>query len=228
MSDSYTGVDNLEVMQEAKNYNRYLLNTLLKFHRGAARTLDFGAGSGQFVIPMAEKVPSIVALEPDAMLRDIIRSKGIRAVSGVDEIPDQSLEYIYSLNVLEHIQDDAAALRDLHTKLAPQGTLLIYVPAFPVLYSSMDAKVGHIRRYTRATLESVVVAAGFRVRHAAYVDSLGYLATLLFKLIGNSDGTVNMTALKLYDRLAFPISRFLDLFTSRLLGKNLLLVAQRQ
>ena len=79
-------------------------------------------------------------------------------------MPDASFNYIYTLNVLEHIEDDAAALRSLHAKLTDGGKLLIYVPAFPVLYTSMDAKVGHVRRYTRDTLMTRVTAAGFQHR----------------------------------------------------------------
>jgi hypothetical protein len=72
-----------------------------------------------------------------------------------------------------------------------------------------------------------VLSAGFKVDRVAYVDSLGFLATLAFKHLGSKDGTVNRTALKTYDRLAFPLSRALDTLTQRWFGKNLLLLAHK-
>jgi SAM-dependent methyltransferase len=226
--EAYSGVDNLEVMQEAVNYNRYLLDTVRRHAPRAGKVLDFGAGGGQFAVPLAGLGMDITALEPDETLQRRLRAQGLRAVGSAQELPDGSFDYIYTLNVLEHIEDDASALRTLHTKLTPRGKLLIYVPAFPVLYTSMDAKVGHVRRYTRETLTSRVAAAGFHIERVAYADSVGFFATLLFKAIGSKDGSVNIGALKLYDRLIFPISRILDRATQRWFGKNLLLACTKQ
>jgi SAM-dependent methyltransferase len=225
--EAYTGVDNLEVMQEAVNYNRYLLNTVREHAPPRAKTIDFGAGTGQFAAPLADLGMNITAVEPDEFLQQRLRAKGIRVVGSASELHDGSFDYIYTLNVLEHIDDDADALRDLHDKLAPNGRLLIYVPAHPVLYTSMDAKVGHVRRYTRDILMSRAQAAGFRIDRIEHVDSIGFVATLLFKLIGNKDGNVSLGALKIYDRLVFPLSRALDLVTRRWFGKNLLLICTR-
>ena len=223
----YSGVDNLEVMQEAVNYNRYLLN-LVRHHAPAhGKVLDFGAGGGQFAAPLSALGLDITALEPDSGLQQRLRDQGLNAVGSTGEIRDESYDYIYTLNVLEHIDDDAAALRSLHSKLRPGGKLLIYVPAFQILYTSMDAKVGHVRRYTREMLSSRVRAAGFRIDRVAYADSLGFFASLLFKLIGNEDGTVSLGALKLYDRAIFPLSRALDLLAQRWFGKNLLLTCTK-
>lgn len=224
---AYTGVDNLEVMQEAVNYNRYLLDTVLEHAPAHARVLDFGAGGGQFAASLARLGMDITALEPDQLLQQRLRAQGLRAVGSTREVPDASLDYIYTLNVLEHIDDDVGALRSLHSKLIANGRLLIYVPAFPVLYTSMDAKVGHVRRYTRTMLIDSVRAAGFRIDRVVYADSIGYFATLAFKLIGNQDGNVSLGALKLYDRAIFPLSRALDLLARRWFGKNLLMICTK-
>lgn len=224
---AYTGVDNLEVMQEAVNYNRYLLDTVRRYAPVRAKVLDFGAGGGQFAVPLSKQGMDITALEPDHLLQQRLRSQGLRVAGSTEELPDASFDYIYTLNVLEHIEDDAAALRSLYEKLVPTGKLLIYVPAFQVLYTSMDAKVGHIRRYTRHSLMQRVSAAGFHIERIAYADSIGYFATLLFKLIGNKDGDVSMAALKLYDRAVFPLSRALDVLTQRWFGKNVLVVCRK-
>jgi SAM-dependent methyltransferase len=215
-------------MQEAVNYNRYLLDTVRNYAPPRARVLDFGAGGGQFAAPLSAMGLNITALEPDQLLQQRLRAQGLRAVGSTDELPDASLDYIYTLNVLEHIEDDEAALRSLYAKLSDNGKLLIYVPAFPVLYTSMDAKVRHIRRYTRDSLMSRVKAAGFHIEHVSYADSIGFFATLLFKWIGNKDGNVSIGALKLYDRAVFPLSRALDTLTGRWFGKNLLVTCSKR
>jgi SAM-dependent methyltransferase len=224
---AYSGLDNLEVMQEAVNYNRYLLDTVRRHAPRGGKVLDFGAGGGQFAVPLAQLGMDVTAVEPDETLQRRLRAHGLRAVGSAQELPDGSFDYIYTLNVLEHIEDDESALRTLHAKLTGRGKLLIYVPAFPLLYTSMDAKVGHVRRYTRRTLTSRAAAAGFRIERVAYADSVGFFATLLFKAIGNKDGSVSIGALKLYDRLVFPISRTLDLATQGWFGKNLLLACTK-
>ena len=224
-SDAYTGVDNLEVMQEAVNYNRYLLDAILEQTGANSHVLDFGAGTGQFALALRQRAVDVIAVEPDSALRNRLATHGVPAYASATELPASTFDLIYSLNVLEHIEDDARALRQLHTCLRPRGRLLVYVPAFMLLYTSMDAKVGHVRRYSRAGLRNVVSGAGFDIEHLGYVDSLGFPATLLFKLADRGGGQVNRTALKLYDRLVFPVSRALDLLMSRWFGKNLMLVA---
>ncbi|HET7923759.1 MAG TPA: class I SAM-dependent methyltransferase [Rhodanobacteraceae bacterium] len=223
----YTGVENLEVMREAENYNRYLQSLVERHAAGATRVIDFGAGSGTFAIPCAAAGFDLTAVEPDEHLRAMLAAARIRAVADVTALPDEGFQFAYTLNVLEHIEDDVGALRALRAKLVPRGCLLAYVPAFPVLTTSMDVRVRHIRRYTRATLRGSLEAAGFEIREMRYADSLGFAATLMFKALDDGRGGVNRSLLRLYDRLAFPVSRALDTLTHRWFGKNLLALAAK-
>jgi len=221
----YSGVENLEVMREAVNYNRYLLHMIRYHAAGAKRFIDFGAGSGTFAVPCTELGIDVTAVEPDHRLRALLRDYGVRVVADAVELPDSRFDYAYSLNVLEHIDDDVGALRTLRAKLVPGGRLFIYVPAFPSLYTSMDKKVGHVRRYTLATLRASVAGAGFEIERAYYADALGFVATLLFKTLDNGSGEVNRRLLRIYDRFVFPVSRALDSLTRRWFGKNAILIA---
>lgn len=225
---AYSGVENLEVMREAKNYNHHLLDLIRKHAPRGGRMVDFGAGGGTFALPIAALGFDVTAVEPDEFLRDRLQQSRLKVAADVGELDDHSFEYAYTLNVLEHIHDDVGALRHLHAKLIANGTLLIYVPAFPILYTSMDAKVGHVRRYTRSTLLAVVRSAGFAVERVAYVDSIGFFAALLFKMASNDSGDVNRFALKVYDRCVFPFSLVLDLVARHWFGKNLLLIARKK
>lgn len=223
----YTGADNLEVMEQAVNYNAFLIALI----RGAcapagSRWLDFGAGTGYFASHVnADATLLCVELDPD--LRARLTQRGLQTCADVAQLPADSVDAVYSLNVLEHIADDAAAVRELYRVLRPGGRLLIYVPAFELLYSAMDRKVGHLRRYRRHQLAAVLSEAGFRLERIAYADSLGFLAALAYRWIGSDDGTINLRALTLYDRAVFPLSRLLDRALQRYFGKNLFVIASK-
>ena len=224
---AYVGSENLEVMREAVNYNRYLLTTLRKHAPREGAILDFGAGNGEFARPMKALGYDVSAVEPDRALRQGLAESDISAAASASDLADGSFAFIYTLNVLEHIDDDAQAVRELQAKLMRGGTLLVYVPAFPVLYTSMDRKVGHVRRYTRSTLVRAISQAGLKTESVGYVDSLGFIATLFFKYFGGDSGGINRGMLRLYDRAVFPVSRACDALTGSWYGKNLLLIARK-
>lgn len=226
MSD-YSGTDNLEIMAEAVNYNDYLIRTVAARLQAGDQVLDFGAGIGLFAEAFARQGIAVRCLEPDRKQAAEIARKNLPVVESLESLDDESIDYVYSLNVLEHIEDDVGILKTLHRKLRPGGRILIYVPAFPILFSQMDRKVGHVRRYRKRDLERAARVAGFRLPKARYADSLGFFATLVYKLIGNKSGSINKSSLLLYDRLFFPISLFLDKVLYFAIGKNVLLVAEK-
>jgi SAM-dependent methyltransferase len=227
LSECYSGIQNLEVMQEAHNYNGYLLNLVLSEGRGAPLALDFGAGIGTFASELRKYGTRVICVEPDRSLRRRLLLNDFEAHESLEPIPEKSVAYIYSLNVLEHIEDDLEALGELYRRLVPGGTLLIYVPAFEILFSSADKRIGHKRRYTKAVLVRRLEMAGFEVDQARYVDSLGFWVALLFKIIGNKEGRVSPLGLKIFDKWVFPLSITLDHVMSHVAGKNILVVAHR-
>lgn len=225
--ETYSGVQVLEVLREAKNYNDYLMSLIEKRRRSDFKIMDFGAGVGTFALPLLKKGADVICIEPDLELGARLRNAGATVATGLSDIRDESLDMIYTFNVLEHIPDDNDALRILATKLRPHGILLIYVPAFMVLYSSFDRDIGHLRRYRRGNLMDLVNAAGLRVIEARYADSAGFMAALAYRLLGLGQGSVRGGAVKFYDRIIFPLSRIGDMALDRWIGKNLVLVAEK-
>ena len=228
MGHNYTGVDNLNVLSIAKNYNEFLLKEILFYAEGGSELLDFGAGIGTYAIPLRERGARVTCVEPDFQLGIKLKGLDFKVYPDISEILPQAFEFIYSLNVLEHIEDDLTALRELSGRLKPGGRLFLYVPAFQVLYSSMDKKVGHFRRYTARGLVAKLTTAGFVVEQVRYVDSLGYVFTALYKLFGDKRGDIDIKAVKIYDSFFFPISRFLDRVFGFCVGKNLEVVAKKR
>ncbi|MGH0036316.1 MAG: class I SAM-dependent methyltransferase [Myxococcota bacterium] len=223
----FEATDLIEVMDEAVHYNRFIVDLLLAWSRGLERVLDFGAGNGRYCGELHDRGVAVEAMEPDRELRARIRERGVAAHGSLDAVGSGSLDGIYTVNVLEHIEDDAGVLAAFHARLRPGGRLLVYVPAFQVLFTANDRRVGHVRRYRRGGLVRLVEAAGFTVDDARYVDSLGFAATLVYRFLGNTDGGLDVGAVRFYDRVVFPISRILDRLLGRVLGKNLVLRATR-
>ncbi|MDP8930297.1 MAG: class I SAM-dependent methyltransferase [Actinomycetota bacterium] len=228
-SGSYTGVDNLEVMEVAVNYAQYLADLVagVAGPPGPARLLDFGAGTATHALALRECGYEVACVEADDHLRERARALGFRAWPRLADLNGEQFPTVYTLNVLEHIEDDVDALRALYRVTVPGGSLVVYVPAFPVLYTAMDRKVGHVRRYRKKQLMERVAEAGFRVRSCRYADSLGFFATVAYRLAGNRRGDISTRSVAAYDRFFFPASRRFDLLAGRWFGKNLVLVADR-
>lgn len=223
-----SGRENLEVMKEAENYNRFLRNLIRRYAGDASTALDFGAGIGAFSNSLDIPSGQVHCVEPDAAARELLASQGLLTHADLSELDDACVAYLFTLNVLEHIEDDSGALADLYRVIEPGGRLFIYVPAFNVLYTSMDSHVGHHRRYRMADLATLLEQAGFLVEKKAYTDALGFFATLAYKFVDDrKPAPLNRRLVRFYDRFLFPLSRLLSVPFAKLLGKNLFIVATR-
>ncbi|MFO1058625.1 MAG: class I SAM-dependent methyltransferase [Dongiaceae bacterium] len=224
---AYGGHDSYASMAAADNYNAFLHGLVAAAIGEAHRVLDVGAADGRFALPLLRQGREVHCVEIDPAFCRALAQAGLPVSPDLATLPDGSFEAAYALNVLEHVADDAGMLAQLHAKLRPGGRLLIYVPAFQLLYSPLDLAVGHLRRYRRRDLEPLLHRAGFAVERLRYVDSLGFAAALAYRLL-NRDGRLDPRAILLYDRILFPVSRILDPVAGRLFGKNLIAVARRR
>ena len=141
------GSENLEVMREAENYNAFLVDQVRRRMHGCNHILDFGAGNGLFAESMRKQGHKVTCIEPESALMITLAEAGFEVHDSLENVAPESMDGIYTLNVLEHIENDRATLSLLHGCIRPGGQLYIYVPAFQILFSTMDQKVGHVRRY---------------------------------------------------------------------------------
>ncbi len=223
----YSGLDILAVLAEAENYNRSLVELVIANLPRTGKLLDFGAGIGTLDDVLREQNYAVECLEIDDGMAQVLESKGYVVWRSLEDIPRGSVSHVFSFNVLEHIEDDAAAIRRLLPVLAPRGRVLVYVPAFPVLTTSLDRKVGHYRRYRKDSMTRLFESNGYRVQSARYADCTGFVASLAFRIVGNRKGDLSRRSVRLFDRWLFPLNRFLDPLFCRWFGKNLTIVAER-
>ncbi|HSR02110.1 MAG TPA: class I SAM-dependent methyltransferase [Methylophilaceae bacterium] len=223
----YCGIDNLNAMVAAHNYNRFIIRQLLREAGDSIAIVDFGAGAGLFSEAMKARGYFVTCVEPDPILRESLVDRGFRCVSSIEELSECGYDFLFTINVLEHIRDDERALQQILRVTKPGRRAYIYVPSFKVLFSSMDARVGHFRRYRLSDLTQKLENAGFTEISGCYTDFIGAIMTLVFKLIGSRNGNVNITLLKIYDRLLFPANIIFDWIFHNLFGKNLIVSATR-
>jgi SAM-dependent methyltransferase len=137
--------------------------------------LDAGCGSGRNMVELSG-FGTVVGLEPSERGAEVARARGVGevVVAGIDAMPfdGSRFDLITLLDVLEHIEDDRGALRELRRVARPGGVLLITVPAYPRLWSSHDELNRHCRRYTRPMLLSRAVEAGWRPLRTTHFNAL--------------------------------------------------------
>ena len=189
--------------------------------------VDFGAGCGTFAKSLRDSGCRVICIEPDPFQRQRLIAQGFEAFTTIDSLPDDSVSLLFSLNVFEHIEDDQQAMRQVYQKLQPGGVLLVYVPAFDCLWSSLDDKVCHYRRYTKTTLRRLAEGANLVVEKVQYADSLGFLAALVFRLLRKSPKALTPASISFYDRWVFPTSRALDVLFHRFFGKNVFVICRK-
>lgn len=193
--------------------------------------LDFGAGGGH----LADIFRSSYSIEPicleiDPELRKVLLDKKYITLKSLNDI-GTPITMIYSSNVLEHIEDDSGALNEICTKLQQGGKLAIYVPALMFLFSELDIKAGHFRRYSKKDLTTKVENAGFKVEKCIFNDSIGVLASIFLKVFGyrNKLNLGGGKSLIFYDQVVYPVSQLIDKMGFRhILGKNLYILATKK
>jgi SAM-dependent methyltransferase len=154
---------------------RRILHRLLSRYLGAGsrRILDIGSGSGM-MLRMLRGFGSVRGVETDPALVRHARSNDldVDVLEFPRELPSGLFDAVTLFDVLEHFEDDRAALQAVDGLLAPGGFLFVTVPALPWLYSTYDQASGHYRRYDRALLRRRLVERGFHLLHLTHFNTI--------------------------------------------------------
>jgi SAM-dependent methyltransferase len=203
----------LEDLSDAANYRRWL-SDLVRPYLGDD-PIEVGAGLGLHARDWLEHTGRLTVAEGDeerlAALRAAFAGEpGVRVrhlLLPAEETGEHSA--VVALNVLEHIEQDVAALRSMAGLLRPGGAAVLIVPAFQSAMSAFDHKVGHVRRYTLRSLAGALSGAGLHIEELRYINPMGLLAWyIICRGLGRfpSNGAV----LRAYDRLVVPVVRRVD------------------
>jgi SAM-dependent methyltransferase len=153
---------------------------------GQARILDAGCGSGRNMVEFARH-GIVTGIELSHTSVELARERGVGEVheGSVMDTPfdDASFELTVTLDVIEHLEDDVGALRELRRVTTPGGALLVTVPAYQWLWSGHDVVNHHHRRYNRRTLLAAAENAGWRLERFTNFSSLTLPAAILLRVL---------------------------------------------
>lgn len=159
---------------------------------GAARILEIGCGTGHN-LPMLAAFGAVEAIEIDPAARAIAserlgRPVGDAPLPALPGIERGAYDLVAVLDVVEHIEDDVAALAAMKSLLKPGGKILIAVPAHQWLWSAHDVVNHHHRRYSKATLRAAITAAGLKPARLSYFNSLLFPLAAAARIAGRMTG----------------------------------------
>ena len=227
--------DDLETMQGAKRYATHLFE-LFRPYVGR-RVLEVGCGIGTMSERLAGVADHVLGIEPNpscaVQVRDHMRAEpkfSLRECSLEECDPAELLSHrfdtVFCVNVLEHIEDDAAALATFTRVVQPGGHVLIWVPAIPAAYGPLDAELGHHRRYTKASLSRAFAGAKLEIVSLRYTNPIGLVGWMYNSHVGRST-THSPLQIKLFETLVAPWALPLDRLIPPPLGLSLVAVGRR-
>jgi ubiquinone/menaquinone biosynthesis C-methylase UbiE len=231
----YAATD-LETMQEARRYGDHLFN-LFRSHIGK-RVLEIGCGIGTMTQRLLDMADEVVAMEPNrycaSRTREVLGThprftmhECLLEECDQAELASHRFDTVYCSNVLEHIEDDIAALRTFRDVIVPGGKVLIFVPAIPAAYGPLDAELGHHRRYTKQTLGRAFREAGLPLLTLRYTNPIG-LAGWMFNAHVTKSTAHSLAQVKIFDNLIAPWALPLESLIPPPLGLSLVAVGQKQ
>lgn len=153
----------------------------------AAKILEAGCGVGGN-LEMLQAFGEVEALEPDAPSRDYIRTRyGLTPSDGLLPGPlpyaAERFDAVCAFDVVEHVDDDAGAVRALAGLVAPGGYMMVTVPAYAWMWSRHDEQHHHKRRYRRAQITGLFEAAGLTLVKASYFNTVLFAPAAAVRLV---------------------------------------------
>jgi SAM-dependent methyltransferase len=178
----------LTVMKKAEWYNHWLLSFFSKYIRNSI--LEIGAGIGNFTSLLAE-YGKVTAIDINKKYLNNIHVNGVETGFGDIEkgkyfFRNKKFNTIMALNVIEHIEDDVKAFRNIFDLLEKGGKFILLVPAHNALFSNYDKLLGHYRRYDITTLKLKLEKCGFKIDEIRYINWWGAIGWLVFIKLFNS------------------------------------------
>ncbi len=183
-------IHTLNILQESHHYNQWIYSLLEPYLSGVV--LDIGSGLGDIVsLFVRPQVEEVILSDCDENLVARLRQRQFslrkyRVIvldttqdEAITQLKGERVDIITCVNVLEHIEDDIGALRRMRDMLKPGGKVVILVPALLCLYGTLDACVGHQRRYTQEALKTKIQSAGFNIEAWHYMNIFGVLTWFL-------------------------------------------------
>lgn len=231
-SFNYSGQE-LDALAEARHYYAWVLRQFEPYI--GPQMIEVGAGIGTFseFILSVPRVEKLVAIEPAANTLPHLEKRfastprvEVRAGYLSDNLEGLHGNALVAVNVMEHVPDDNQFLRDAFTAIRPGGHLLLFVPALPAIFGTLDVAFEHHRRYTRTSLRAVIEGAGWKPVRISYMNLPGIAAWFFAGRVLRKTSIATKDA-KTYDRLVVPWLSRLESMVEPPIGSNLVAIARK-
>ena len=223
----------LECLSSADNYYGWI-QEMVEPYLGR-NSCEVGAGSGTFTKRITERVDHLIAIEPDLSCYQQLTEQfsddpnGVETVhagaEALEKISDGSLDSVILVNVLEHLEDHKAIMKELTRVVKPGGHIILWVPASEFLYSPFDFAVGHFRRYSKSELRALAFDNKLEIVNIQHVNLLGAVAWAGVAKIGRQAPTKSELT-TIWDTHVIPRIRQMEQSFSVPFGQSLLSVTR--
>ena len=231
--EHYSG-EELETLAGTNCYQEWIAEQFYPYLHG--RIMEIGAGIGTMAKWWLSSADELHLVEPAKNLFPALEKSFAsclnvslhngtlsKVLSDNPKLASNTFNAVIMINVLEHIEDDDGLLKVVNQMLVPGGYLLVFVPAMPAIYGSLDREFGHYRRYTKAGLAYCCKKAGYKIASIRYFDVLGVFPWWLINRVLHRR-TLDPAMAKAYDRFIVPMARSIEKVVVPPFGKNLVVV----
>lgn len=220
-------------LSHAKNYNDWLFDEVKEYLGN--NLLEIGCAIGNFTRKIVNRNSVCVVDIEDDYIGEIKANfkehDNLRVLKydissqDISELESFYFDTIMCFNVLEHIEDDKCALKNMYKLLGKGGRLCLIVPAFQCIYGEMDRTDGHYRRYKKAVLINILEDTGFKIIKSKYINILGFFGWWFNSRI-LSRKYIPFSQMLMYDRI-IPMVRFIESIFKPLFGQSVLIIARK-
>ncbi len=224
-----SGKPTLESMSLATSYNRWTLSLFNEYLKG--EILEVGCGIGNFTKYLSSygKVTAIDVEEEyiNSLAKENIKDVDCKTadISSKKFSIGKKFDVIICINVLEHIKDHKAALKNMFKVLKEGGCLILLVPAHQFLYGEIDRNIQHYRRYEKKQLETLLQDAQFSINSIRKLNMLGAMGWFIAgKILKEKD--INEDKVKIFNFIAPPFL-LIEKIMEPVIGTSLLTIAKK-
>jgi len=233
-----TQTQELETLLLAQNYKNWILGSLDSFI--GKRILEVGGGVGLYTEEFRKK-GFVTTTEVSQHYYQKLKTEYIKdtrvKISNIDVSSLTNREKVYLkqigfdtvvlINVLEHIEEDQKSLSNLYEILSDNGKIIIFVPAFNLLFGTIDKLVGHFRRYTKKDLRNKLEKSGFKVEKSFYFNLIGFFGWFVNNRIRKIKNNSKLQV-EFFDKVIVPVVSRVEKVVRPTLGQSLVAVGVKR
>jgi SAM-dependent methyltransferase len=221
-------------MAGATRYHRWVVSAFAPYV--GRSVLEVGIGHGGFRRLLG--APTYVGADIDPDLIERARRADPGAEWLVADVADDGFprliggarfDTVLCVNVLEHVREQEAGLRNMMSALVPGGRLLLFVPAFKSLYTDLDRLAGHVRRYRVPEVRALLQRVGAEVLMVEYFNPVGAVGWFLNRFLSHQslESRQVQGQVQFFDRYVLPVSRMLNPVTHRFFGQSVIAAGRK-